>query len=83
MTTHWNPNMEEAPRDGTEILLVGKFEEGPVRFVASYDASEISKGTGPHGPFTWRRWDADSVAEFVPYAWQPLDPIPPKQGEAE
>lgn len=75
----WNPNMDEAPRDGTRILLVlagyqpavGYFDG---EFWEYQDAGDFAEEEH------WLAWQERSGV-WLPTHWMPL-PEPPETGNA-
>lgn len=76
MTT-WNTNMDEAPRDGTRLLVLVAGEVD----IASWDDDRYAKRPRP---FWFRRgaWGRNDMRTITPTAWMPLPP-PPDGAEGE
>lgn len=79
----WNSNMDEAPRDGTEVQLfarghqhVGAWQRGWEEWgvtVPSLNPNDCKTFTGL-GPRSWP--DGGPVIDPGPSHWKPLDPSP-------
>lgn len=65
----WNFNMDEAPKDGTRILLLT-------------EENEVREGFRPQMNFEVDFWQLFNARTYTPTAWQPL-PTPPSKGDRE
>ena len=73
--SEWNPNMDEAPRDGTPVLLWGVCD-GEIRGLADRPSMVVGSSRGEDA-FYVDDTDYYSVAVRATH-WQPL-PSPPAQ----